>query len=206
MKAGFWAYFFFAAFLTRAQIAQAKYVLRAKAQPNRLTFHLGYSDQCFSIPTGADFTRIRTRSWAVSYERKRGFYTLGVQYSVLGPANLESFWINSATEGQYQITFERYQLLTGFRTERVRYLLVVGLESAKWMGAPELNLKKKLSKHFGLIWAYDAFARPRFRIPVTVTVLSHPGRKYEFGNYTSATIEAAGGIEYALGMGVAFGF
>jgi hypothetical protein len=172
----------------------------------RMALHGGLSYQDFIGTFGADFDSIRQSYFALLFQRNWAVWNLAFQVYSLSPARLRSFWLNSFTQGEYQVPFLRYQFLGGFRSGKSSLQALLGLETSTWSGTPDLGARSSIHVHTGLQYSYDLLATASTKMPVVVMLLHHPERKYEFANYPASTVVAAPGTELSVGLGLAFDF
>jgi hypothetical protein len=172
----------------------------------RLALHGGLSYQDFIGTHGADFDSIRQSYFAFLIQKNWPVWNVAFQVYSLSPARLRSFWLNSYTQGEYQVPFLRYQFLGGFRSGKSSIQALLGMETSSWKGSPDLGMKTNLHVHLGLQYSYDLLATASTKLPVVVMLLHHPERKYEFGNYPDSAVVAAPGTELSVRLGLAFDF
>jgi len=173
---------------------------------NHFTLHLGLSSQDFSGVSGSDFSRIEHYYYGAGFQHSWGLWTGGLRYTALPSAAISRFTLATNESGQYNLDFQRIELLVGLDFSPFYVSLVIGNETMKISGAPELDAEPASTFQYGLDMSYDFDWTPNLKIPLQVTILLHPERPLSFKNYASDSFTVSAGTEFMLGTGVAIVF
>ncbi len=171
----------------------------------RAAVHLGYAYQGFTVPQ-ANFTHFDSVYYGVRLAHSWGVWNHGVEYSVNSGSNVNQFILSDNTKGNYQLDFQRVNLLLGIAVDAFATHIVVGYETVSWTGSPELKAEAVSFMQYGVDFSYDFSVTPKIRSPLLFTVLAHPERKFVFTNYQQDSLTVQSGVEVQIGTGLAVEF
>jgi hypothetical protein len=171
----------------------------------RAAVHLGYAYQGFSIPK-SNFTHFDSIYYGLRLTHSWGIWNHGLEYSVNYGSNVNQFTLGDNTKGNYQLDFQRVNLLLGFTVNAFAMHLIVGYETVGWSGSPQLKSETTSFLQYGIDLSYDLPVTPKIRSPIMLTILGHPERKFVFTNYQQDSLTAQSGVEVQIGTGLAVEF